>query len=270
MKVETGVLHEHFPYVRIGAGGQPLVVLPGLSLDNKTASGLVAWSYGQGFRRLAAEFTLYIVQRRRGRPDVAETKQLAADYAQVLSSQQLGHVKLMGLSTGGLIAQHIALNHPELVDRLVLVVSGAYLSKRGREMCLRWRELAQNEQWRALRGELAAAAVDGAGAQRMARTFGSVFGKAPTQTDVADFVATVDADLAHDTTAELSRLDMPAIVIGGADDPFFPEPVLRETAALIPQAELHVYSQTGHGLPKRHGKRLQEDVLKFLRASGSG
>ncbi|HEX2362678.1 MAG TPA: hypothetical protein VHI11_11445 [Jiangellaceae bacterium] len=63
----------------------------------------------------------------------------------------------------------------------------------------------------------------------MARAVGSLFGgKASTPTDAADFVATVNADLAHDTTAELSRLEMPAIVIGGADDPFFPETELRD------------------------------------------
>jgi pimeloyl-ACP methyl ester carboxylesterase len=114
---------------------------------------------------------------------------------------------------------------------------------------------------------MAAAAVDGAAAQRMARAVGSLFGrKEPTPTDAADFAATVTADLAHDTRSEIPRLAMPAIVIGGADDPFFPEPELRETAAAIPQAELRIYPNTGHGLPKRHGKRLQDDVLKFLAA----
>ena len=106
MKVETGVLHDQFPNVRVGEGRKPLVVLPGMALDNKKASGLVARSYGHGFRRLADEHTLYIVQRRRGPSAPASTKQLAADYAQVLS-HHLGQVRLMGLSTGGLIAQHI-------------------------------------------------------------------------------------------------------------------------------------------------------------------
>jgi pimeloyl-ACP methyl ester carboxylesterase len=130
MKVETGVLHDQFPYVQVGGGRQPLVVLPGRALHNKTASGLVARSYGYGFRLLADEYTLYIVQRRRGPSAPPDTKQLAADHAQVLS-QHLGQVRLMGLSTGGLIAQHIALDHPDLVEGLVLVVNGAYLSQRG-------------------------------------------------------------------------------------------------------------------------------------------
>jgi pimeloyl-ACP methyl ester carboxylesterase len=266
MKVETGVLHDQFPYVRVGSGRQPLVVLPGLNLDNRTANGLVARSYGQGFRRLTAEHTLYIVQRPRGVSALADMRKIAAEYADLLS-QELGQVRLMGLSTGGLIAQHIALDHPELVQRLVLVVSAARLSARGRDICRRWLDLAQHEQWRRLRGEMAAAAVDGAGTQRLARAFGSLFGgKAPTPTAAADFVATVNFDLAHDTTDELSGLEMPAIVIGGADDPFFPEPLLRETAAAIPRAELRVYPHSGHGLPKRHGKQLQEHVLKFLAA----
>ena len=261
MNVETGLLREQFPYVRVGSGRQPLVVLPGMVLDNRTPSRLVARSYGHGFRRLADDHTLYIVQHRHGLPG-ADMKAMAADYAELLS--ELGRVRLMGLSTGGSVAQHIALDRPDLVERLVLVVSGAYLSPLGREICLRWRRLAEHQQWRQLRGEMAAAAVDGAGVKRVARAFGALSGKSPTPTDAADFVASVDADLAHDTRPELPGLMVPTMVIGGADDPFFPAPVLHETANAMPRAELRIYPETGHGLPKRHGKRLQADVLSFL------
>jgi hypothetical protein len=30
-----GILHERFPYVRFGTGREPLVVLPGLAVDNQ-------------------------------------------------------------------------------------------------------------------------------------------------------------------------------------------------------------------------------------------
>jgi pimeloyl-ACP methyl ester carboxylesterase len=261
MNVAAGVFGETFPYLRIGSGRPPLVVLPGMVLDNRPPGSLVARSYGHGFRRLAEAYTLYVVQRRRRLPG-PDNGRIAADYVPLLS--QLGPVRLMGLSTGGSIAQHIAIDHPELVERLVLVVSGAYLSPVGRQICLRWRQLAEQEQWRRLRGDMAAAAVDGATARRIARWVGSMSGKPPTSTDAADFIAAVDADLAHNTTSTLRGLDVPAIVIGGADDPFFPDPVLRETADAIARAELRVYPRTGHGLPKHHGKRLQDDVLAFL------
>jgi hypothetical protein len=48
MRVEVGVLGEQFPFVQVGAGHPPLVVLPSIALDNQKASELVARCYGQG------------------------------------------------------------------------------------------------------------------------------------------------------------------------------------------------------------------------------
>jgi pimeloyl-ACP methyl ester carboxylesterase len=262
-RVEIGAF-QHLPYVRIGSGSKPLVVLTGLALDNQAPGRLLARTYGYGFRRLASEHTLYIVRRGRGLAARATGGDIAADHADALGAA-LGSFRLMGLSTGGLIAQHLALDHPRLVERLILVVSGAYLSNRGRDICRRWRDLAERRQWRRLRAELAAAAVDGPVKQRLAGAVTSVFagGRAPTPAEAADFRTLIDADLAHDTSERLAGLHVPTLVVGGSDDPFFPDLVLRATAAAIPDASLRVYPGVGHGLPKHHGRRLQDDVLAF-------
>ena len=52
--------------------------------------------------------------------------------------------------------------------------------------------------------------------------------------------------------------------VGGAEDPFFPESYLRETAAAIPGACLQVVAGSGHGLPKHRGAQLQATVARFL------
>ena len=57
---------------------------------------------------------------------------------------------------------------------------------------------------------------------------------------------------------------MPTLVLGGRDDPFFPEPVLRATAAAIPGARVEVHAG-GHGVPKHHSRWLQDEVATFLR-----
>ena len=54
---------------------------------------------------------------------VLKTEELAEIYAPVWR-EEFGPVDVVAFSTGGLIAQHLALQHPELVRRLVLVVSG--------------------------------------------------------------------------------------------------------------------------------------------------
>ncbi|RZT17456.1 hypothetical protein EV649_4998 [Kribbella sp. VKM Ac-2569] len=52
-------------------------------------------------------------------------------------------------------------------------------------ICQRWSDLAGRQQWRRLRPLLSG-------------------GLPPTPTDAADFLTMVDADLAHDTTPDLS------------------------------------------------------------------
>ena len=168
----------------------------------------------------------------------------------------------MGLSTGGLIAQHLALRHPGMVRRLVLAVSGARIAEVGRQLCQTWLTQAERQDWRALRGGLTAAAVDGQTNQRIARLLGGS-GRRPDPRDVADFATTTRAVLRHDTTGALPGLTVPTLVLGGRDDPFFPQPVLRATAAAIPGGQVAVHAG-GHGVPKHHSRWLQDQVTTFL------
>ena len=61
---------------------------------------------------------------------------------------------------------------------------------------------------------------------------------------------------------------MPTLILGGRDDPFFPEPVLRATAAAIPGAQVEVHAG-GHGVPKHHSRWLQDEVATFLGSAAS-
>jgi pimeloyl-ACP methyl ester carboxylesterase len=233
-----------------------------MALDRPNTSGLVARLYALGFRSLAREHTVYVVHRPAGIPAGAGTRDIAADHAAVLGPE-LGPVRVMGLSTGGLVAQYLAVDHPGLVERLALVVSGARLAPPGRRICSRWQELADAGRWRWLRGDLTACVVDGPAAQGMARVAGMLAGGAPSAREAADFRATVDAVLAHDTRALLGCVTVPTLVLGGAADPFFPEPALRETAAALPDATLRVLPG-GHGLPKQRAGQVQREVAAFL------
>lgn len=264
---EVGVLRDRLPYLRIGRSGPPLVVLPGLALTEPVPRGLLGTAYARGFRRLADDHTLYIVHRPHGLPRGTSTADLAAEYAAVLQPE-LGRFALMGFSTGGLIAQHLALAEPA-VERLVLVVAGARIDEAGRERCARWLTLAAEGRWRALYGDLAASAVDGRVSQQLARTVLGLSGRRPTDEEVADFVTTVRAVLAHDTRGALGGLRVPALVVGGARDPFFPEAALRATADAIPDARLIVFPRNGHGVPKHRAGAVQDAVAAFL-ANASG
>jgi pimeloyl-ACP methyl ester carboxylesterase len=89
-------------------------------------------------------------------------------------------------------------------------------------------------------------------------------GASSGRSDASDFLTTLEADLEHDTTDRLHEVSAPTLVIGGAEDPFFSESLLRETAEKIPDAELRVYEGVGHGVPKEKKRRYEDDTLAFL------
>ena len=270
LATETGTFSGEFPYVRAGDGPENLMILPGITLQNEPPSRLDAWTYRLGFGRFARGHTVYVVKRKRGMPPGYTTRDMAADYGRVLE-QELGPSHVMGFSTGGSIAQYVALDRPELVGNLVLVVTASRMSEAGRETCERWQRLARERRWRDLRADMASATVTSETNKRLAGTFMKVLGglMLGTPSDPSDFLATLEADLGHDTTARLPELSAPTLIIGGGDDPFFPEPLLRETAGKIPDAELRVYEGVGHGVPKERKRRYEDDALAFLQA-GSG
>ena len=264
--METGTFLGEFPYVRIGNGPENLVILPGITLENEPPSRFAAWTYRLGFGRFARDYTVYVINRRRGMPPGYTTQDMAADYAAVLE-QELGPSHIMGFSTGGEIAQYVAIDHPASVRSLILVVSACRLSEAGREICERWQALAREERWRELRADMASVAVSSETNKRLARAFIRVFGSLVFRvpSDPSDFLTTLDADLSHDTAGQLGGISAPTLVVGGSEDPFFSEDLLRETAEKIPDATLRIYEGVGHGVPKERKRRYEEDTLAFIR-----
>src|SRR5215207_6173807 len=236
---QTGTFLREFPYVRLGNGPQNLVVLPGITLNNEPPNRLAAWTYRLGFGRFAKDRTVYVINRKRGMPQGYTTQDMAADYTRVLEGE-LGPSHVMGFSTGGAIAQYVALDHPELVGNLILIVSASRLSEEGRQTCERWRGLTREGRWQELRADMASATVSGETNKRLARAFMKVFGRfvIGTPKNPSDFLTTLEADHRHDTTERLSEISSPTLILGGSEDPFFSESLLRETAERIPDATL--------------------------------
>ena len=262
---EIGVLGEGYPFVRVGKYRPPIVVLPGLTLDYRPPSWLVMSSYALGFHRLSSARTVYVVQRRRGLPAATSLRDLADEYAELIR-QEWGQADLMGFSSGGAIAQHVALDHPESVQSLILVISGAKLGSAGRDTCLRWLGLVQAGQWAQLREELFRSAFDGDLSGRLTKAYSRLPGEArpPEPIDAQDFVTILTALVSEDTSLRLPSLATPTLIIGGGQDPFYPEGALREMAGAIPRATLLMPSEREHGLTKQHAGELQDDVINFL------
>ena len=104
-------------YFRFGRGNRTMVILPGLSVQSvMDAAPAVAAAY----ECMAADFTVYVFDRREELPEVYTIADMARDTAAAMQAVGLKDVCLFGASQGGMIAQVLAIEHPTLVRAMVL------------------------------------------------------------------------------------------------------------------------------------------------------
>lgn len=264
MALTTGKLSGSLPYVAFGTGPRPLVVLPGASDPFAgPIEGLSAWALRYYYRRFVDSHTVYFVRRPQGMESGYDVDSMAADCAVAIDDRFDGPVDLLGLSMGGCIAQVLAADQPDLVDRLVLAVSGCRLSERGTAIVDRWRGYAERGEWRQLYRE---SVLHSTGGWRrfVYAAIGELPGVQPAEPPVpSDAAVTFEALLSFDACRRIDAIDAPTLVIGGDQDPFFSIGILRETAAKT-GGRLFIYPGSGHGVTSIAKGSFERTVLEFL------
>ena len=80
----AGLLLDEFPYIRIGNGPRPLLIIPGAEVNNAEPGFLTRQAMRAAFSRFARDHSVYIVHRKRGLPAGYSTAAMAEDYTRVL------------------------------------------------------------------------------------------------------------------------------------------------------------------------------------------
>jgi pimeloyl-ACP methyl ester carboxylesterase len=257
--VQSGVLAGELPFARFGNGPRTLVIFPGLA-DAAWDVTSHAWDLPLQHRRLASEFTVYVISRKRRLPRGYTTRDMAADYAKAFESE-IGPAVVLGISLGGYIAQYLATDFPQYVEELVIACAAYRVGDEGRKIPERWLELARQHRWREFYFDIAKVTM---------REFHQTFYQfllplvRRTPSDPADFLVALEACLGHDSSESLGRIQAPTLVIGGSDDVFFPSPLLRETAQRISGAEFRLLDGGSHGAYELKRDEFEDAVLEFL------
>jgi pimeloyl-ACP methyl ester carboxylesterase len=271
--VQEGSLPGGLPYLALG-DGPPLVILAGLSPENANPTGLARRFEVQILRPFAARTTVYSVNRRPGLATGTTMAEIAGHHAEALRRKFGEPVDVVGLSTGGSVAQQLAVDHPDVIRRLVLVGAGYRLGRLGKQLQLELAEHAAAGRNRrgnfALGKALGRNRASGLAVGALFWLVGSALvGRAK---DPSDMVAVIMAEDAFDVGDRLAELRMPTLVIGGSDDQFYQangERIIAETAERIPGARLVLYDGKGHA-GTFMDKRLPRDVLAFVGEDRTG
>lgn len=233
-------------YIRFGRGARTLVMVPGVGDGLKTVKGL-ALPFALLYRRLARDFTVYVFSRRVGLAPGTTTRDMAEDLNAALDRLGLPAAAVVGVSQGGMIAQWLAVDHPEKVQKLVLTATLARPNPTVTAVIRRWLELAARGDYRGLMLDTAERSYSEKRARRARRTYG-LLGNLGGPKSFARFRIQAESCLTHDAWAELGRIACPTLVIGGTDDKIVTGRAAEEIAARIPGSVLCLYEGLGHGL----------------------
>ena len=200
---------------------------------------------------------------------------MAADGIGLLDALGLDRGHVVGLSLGGQIAQTMAIEHPDRIRSLTSISTTTGDPAVGQIRPGTWENLATSQAAsREEAGDQAVTVLRVVGspgfpldeAEVRARA-GDAFERAPQDRDgiVRQAVATIATG---DRTPLLRTLDLPTLVIHGADDPMVDLSGGRATAAAIPGAELVVFDGMGHNLPKQLWPEVADRIAALVHRAG--
>jgi pimeloyl-ACP methyl ester carboxylesterase len=255
--------------VLVGGDGPPLLYLGGLLPVAGVDTRLVRRAAEVSLRPLADIRRGVYANRRPGLQDGTTMAQIAADHAEAILALESGPVDVVGVSTGGSIAQQLAVDHPQLVRRLVLISTGCRLTPETRGM--QARIAADVRRGRPERAVISAA-VDvlfpplEAPARLLAPLLSSLVRGLG---DLSDLAVTIEAEDVFDLGRAAGTIQAPTLIVCGARDRFYPRPLLEETQRLIPGSQLQIVPRRGH-LTAVGSERAIAAVRGFLQYRSSG
>lgn len=174
--------------------------------------------------------------------------QLADDTAALMSALELDTAHVMGISMGGMVAQELALRHPERLRSLVLgctYAGGEGAALTGEETMRRLAEsMASGDRPRAIRTAWEAN-VSARFADDPAWESFLEIGSA-NAVPVAVIMEQMRAIVEHDTSARLADITAPTLVVHGTEDEMLPVSNAYAIAERIPDARLEIFEGVGH------------------------
>lgn len=246
-------------YAVFGRGDKPLIIIPGLTLrDVKGAGPGLALMY----RQFAKEYRVYIIDKNSVISEGCTVTDLAEDTASAIKALGINDACVMGISLGGMIAQEIAIRHPELVRKLVLGVTASRTNDTMTAAVSKWIDLAGNGNFGGIVTDMTTVMYSADYVKRYGWLF-PLLAKSAKPKNETRFIRLAKACLTCNTHERLGEITCPTLVLGGADDRIVTGKASLEIAETL-GCELHMYEGLGHSAYEEAAD-FNDRVRDFLR-----
>lgn len=233
-------------YICFGRGSRALVILPGLGDGLRTVKGTalpMAWMY----RMFSKDFTVYMFSRKNELSDDAATRDMAGDLAETMNALGIEKADILGVSMGGMIAQWLAIDHPQRVNKLILAVTCPRPNTILTDSIGEWMAQARRGDHRGLM-DSNLRRIYSEGYYRKNKWMLPILARLTKPRDYGRFLIQASACLGHDAFDCLPRIQARTLIVGGWKDEALGGEASLELADRIPGAGLKMYDEWGHGL----------------------
>ena len=247
----TGVMHMEYSEtkirltrgelncVRFGSGENAFVMLAGMSMTG--IEGLGAAISG-AYACMAEDFTLYALDYLTQMPEDYSTRDMASDIAEVFGLFGIRNACVIGASMGGMIGTYLAIDHPELVSKLVLASSCAYLDGIGKETMRLWADYADKGNGQAIFRDFFERVYTYPDYELL-----PLIEDSATEPQLRRFAILARACYHHDCREELGKIQCPVLCIIPSEDKALGMDVQLETAEIL-GCDYTVYEGWGHAV----------------------
>jgi len=251
-------------YAKFGSGPRPLVLLPGMSLKSTmSVASLVADSY----KIFKEDFTVYLFDRKKNFGESYPMMQMAIDTAEAMDALGIESACFIGISQGGMIAQLIAEQFPQKVERLVLGCSASRLNDMSRAVMTEWKRLAEAGDIEALCSNF----IDKVFSEKTIRKYKKTLmymNSNATEQDMKRFSVLARTCLEFEAFDGLAKIKCPTFVLGAELDQTLGVIASREIAETLKQngvpTELYIYENYGHAAYDE-APDYRSKILEFLK-----
>ena len=246
-------------YVSFGLGTKPLVLIQGLNTNGiKGAGAFLAYMY----RIFAKDHKVYLFERRPNVHEGITVRDMAGDIAGAMDELGIVNADIIGVSQGGMIGQYLAIDRPDLVNKLVLVVTLSRNNEIVKGVIKHWITMTKQGDIKALVTDMAVKMYSEAYVKRY-KLFMPLLTLMQKPKDPRRFIIMAESCLTCDAYDELDKIKCPVFVLGGKQDKVLGGEASIEIAEKL-GCELYMYENLGHALYEED-RDFNRRIYDFLR-----
>ncbi len=247
-------------YITFGTGAKPMLMIQGLNTRDIKGAGL---SLAYMYRLFAKDYTVYLFDRR---PNVWEgitVRDIAKDIASAMDALNISNADVFGVSQGGMIAQYLAIDRPDLVHALVLAATLSRNNDTVTSVIEHWIALTGENNMKALITDMTLKLYSDSYIRRY-KPFLPLLTLLQKPKDPARFITLAKACLTCATYELLDQVQCPVLIIGGAQDKIVGNASAKELADKL-NCELMLYEHFGHAVYEE-AKDFNQKVYDFFKS----